>query len=470
MRGQQGEQDAWQIPTSSPVNMLQPQLALSSAFLIDWSAVAKAFKQQPEILVFVPIFNAPAELKACLAALLRHPAGISQVILLDDSSTDPAVAALLQPYKLHPWFQCFRHHKRAGLAACWQRALQIMTSRGQDGVLLHPQWQVSAGWLTQLRLAAYARAATAAQVATVSADQQFRFPFVAATVEHKQQLQQHAARMMTLTAAPPRPINLIEPSGCWYLCAAAVERVMAAKDEATLFDINYFIHASTQQGDCHLQSHQAVVWPTGRSPSRYRPLTPKLQRAKQQHSHAVTLDDHQHTPVLNPQEVKQRFPARRMLLAPFNESVQSVQQSLLARQSAILLADPTAGIEDWLLFLPTPTKLKLFWVQLDALASADATLAVGVVLAEHHCIADAPTIITTEMEAILLQWLAYWCVEIVDLSCCQLSAHLGGKPVTKTPDLNTQAWALLCQQWCQRLAIECIADFSPVSRGSAASQ
>jgi hypothetical protein len=466
-QGQQPWQVAWQYRDSSLVKGLQPQLALSSASLLDWQAVAKAFKQQPQLLVFVPIFNAPMELNACLKSLLRQPAGISQVILLDDGSTDPAVAALLQPYKLHPWFQCFRHSKRSGLAACWQRALQVIKSRGQDGVLLHPQWQVSVGLLTQLRLAAYARAAGVAEVATVSAYQDLRLPLSPANALQKRQQQQLVARVMALTAAAPQQIAPTEPSGCWYICHAAVERVMAVKDAATLPDISYFIQASIQQGWCHLQSDQAVIWPTGRQPSRYRPLAPfaKRQPTRHQQWSPLKVDEPPHSQsrsdvslalsaVFNQQDFNHRYQARRMLLVPAAETTQSLHQYLLARQRAILAADPDAEAEDWLLFLPTATKLTLSWIQVDTLAIALEQPAqfTTMVLAEHDCIQHDNTTITHAMEAVLLQWLAQWCVETVDVRCC----HLAGKTLA-----STRAWVLLCQQWCQRLAIKFVAETVP---------
>jgi hypothetical protein len=444
-----------------------PPLAVATAGLLDWQVIATALQQQSSILVFIPIFNAPAELHACLQSLLRQPAGISQVILLDDGSTDPAVAALLQPYKLHPWFQCFRHSKRAGLAACWQRALQVMKSRGQDGVLLHPQWQVSVGWLTQLRLAAYARAVGVAEVATVSAYQDLRLPLSLANALQKRQQQQLVARVMALTAAAPQQIDPTEPSGCWYICHAAVERVMEVKDAATLPDISYFIQASIQQGWCHLQSDQTVIWPTGRQPSRYRPLAPfsKRQPTRHQQWSPLKVDEPPDSQscsdvslalaaVFNPQDFNGRYQARRMLLVPVAETAQSLHQYLLARQSAMLAAETDAGAEDWLLFLPTATKLTLSWVQVDTLAIALEQPAqfTTMVLAAHDCIENDNTAIPHAMEAVLLQWLAQWCVETVDVSCC----HLAGKSLA-----STRAWVLLCQQWCQRLAINFVAEPVP---------
>ena len=118
-------------------------------------------KPRPEVVV--PVFNAAAELGDCLASLRRNLDASDRVRLIDDASTDPAVAGLLDAFaeqapcrvliERNPENLGFIHTVNRGMAA----------SAG-DVVLLNSDTVVTAGWLERLARAA----ASAPRVATVT--------------------------------------------------------------------------------------------------------------------------------------------------------------------------------------------------------------------------------------------------------------------------------------------------------------
>lgn len=98
--------------------------------------------------VVVPVFNAPAETAGCLASLAATlPAGAG-VLVIDDASTDPRVAGLLQGwqqrrpdwgFEFRPRNRGFVHSANLGFAAA-----------ADDVVLLNSDTQVTPGWLQGL--------------------------------------------------------------------------------------------------------------------------------------------------------------------------------------------------------------------------------------------------------------------------------------------------------------------------------
>ncbi len=112
--------------------------------------------------IVVPIHNAPAEVNACITALLKHTPGECRIILLEDASLDPLVDEVLAKYQDRPSIEVHRNECNLGFTRSVNRGIEI--AGGSDVVLLNSDTEVTPRWLENLRLAAY----SGARVATVT--------------------------------------------------------------------------------------------------------------------------------------------------------------------------------------------------------------------------------------------------------------------------------------------------------------
>jgi GT2 family glycosyltransferase len=113
----------------------------------------RAWSQLPDVAVIVAIHNAADSVRRCLAALARFtPPGV-RWILVDDASTDPAIAALLAQYAASTDVRVERHGANRGYTSAVNTGLAAAAAA--DVVLLNSDTEVGPRWLESLRLAAY---------------------------------------------------------------------------------------------------------------------------------------------------------------------------------------------------------------------------------------------------------------------------------------------------------------------------
>ena len=110
--------------------------------------------------IVVPVFNSPALVQRCIEAALRFTRG-ARLILIDDASTDPAIAPLLARYAERALVRTNPHN----LGYTRSCNLGIELAGDADVVLLNSDTEVGPRWLQRLRAIAYA----AADVGTVTA-------------------------------------------------------------------------------------------------------------------------------------------------------------------------------------------------------------------------------------------------------------------------------------------------------------
>ena len=65
-------------------------------------AAPEILRRAPLAAVVVPIYNSPQCVQRCIAALLRHTHPARRKILIDDASTDPAIAEILREFARRP--------------------------------------------------------------------------------------------------------------------------------------------------------------------------------------------------------------------------------------------------------------------------------------------------------------------------------------------------------------------------------
>ncbi len=116
-----------------------------------------------EVVVVVPVYNASEDVRRCLDSVLLHTTGPGRLIVIDDASTDPAIAPLLQRYRAIDGVEILANPHNLGFTATANRGITL--AGNADVVLLNADTAVAANWLTGLRRAAHC----AADVATVTA-------------------------------------------------------------------------------------------------------------------------------------------------------------------------------------------------------------------------------------------------------------------------------------------------------------
>lgn len=112
--------------------------------------------------VVIPVYNAAAELERCLRTVQATvPAG-AEVLVLDDASPDPAVAAVLAAWRQRagPGWRFLSNPENLGFVGSANRGMRLCDG---DVVLLNSDTEVTPGWLQGLErcLASDAAIATA---------------------------------------------------------------------------------------------------------------------------------------------------------------------------------------------------------------------------------------------------------------------------------------------------------------------
>ncbi len=113
--------------------------------------------------VVVPIFNAYDAVSECLHSLATHFPERTEVLLVNDCSTDPRIPELLQSYATRPHWKVHHNPENIGYTRSVNRGISLCPEH--DVVLLNSDTVVTERWLENLRYCAYAHA----NVATVTA-------------------------------------------------------------------------------------------------------------------------------------------------------------------------------------------------------------------------------------------------------------------------------------------------------------
>ena len=105
----------------------------------------------PRVDIVVPVYNAAADLGRCVESVLAHTTGDWRLLLIDDASTDPAIAsyfALLESRKL-PRVRLLANASNLGFTLTANRGI-AEARPGADVVLLNSDTVVTRGWLEKL--------------------------------------------------------------------------------------------------------------------------------------------------------------------------------------------------------------------------------------------------------------------------------------------------------------------------------
>jgi GT2 family glycosyltransferase len=147
----------WRVRFGSTAASTGPQWTHASRCLAPLAGTPRlplrAWSDPPAIAIVVPIHNAPHSVQCCLTALERWTPASARLILIDDASTDPAIAALLAPLAQRTNTVIERNASNRGYTHSVNVGMQL--AGDADVVLLNSDTEVGPRWLQALRLAAY---------------------------------------------------------------------------------------------------------------------------------------------------------------------------------------------------------------------------------------------------------------------------------------------------------------------------
>ena len=191
----------------------------------------RAWADLPEVAILVPIHNAAASVQRCLDALERWTPRSVRWILVDDGSSEPAIAGLLAQHAQRSGVSVERHEHNRG----YTRAVNtgIAAAGNADVVLLNSDTEVGPRWLESLRLAAYGDDAIGTVTAVSDNAGAFSVPELEQYCPTPARWDLAAAQRAVQQQAGLRFPELPTGNGfCLYIKRAVIDRIGAMDAEA----------------------------------------------------------------------------------------------------------------------------------------------------------------------------------------------------------------------------------------------
>ncbi len=120
---------------------------------ITGSAPALRSGRRRPVDVVVPVHGSPETVRACLDSVLASVRAPTRIVVVDDASTEPELAALLDGLLRRKRIRLIRHSVQLGFPGSANAGMRACGDR--DVVLLNSDTLVPPGWLERLREAAY---------------------------------------------------------------------------------------------------------------------------------------------------------------------------------------------------------------------------------------------------------------------------------------------------------------------------
>ena len=186
------------------------------------AAANRAAAGANQVSVIVPVYNAAAELRRCLRSLSRYTTSPCELVLIDDASTDPAVADVLAEAAGLTGVRILRNVVNLGFTETVNRGLRATRD---DVVLLNSDTEVGPRWLEHLVNAA--RGLRAVATVTPVSDNAGAFAVPVSGEPNATPLGLDVAGVARLIAqaAGPRPMTPTGSGFCLYVRRAALDDV-----------------------------------------------------------------------------------------------------------------------------------------------------------------------------------------------------------------------------------------------------
>jgi GT2 family glycosyltransferase len=204
---------------------------------------------RPPATVIVPIHDAYGDLQRCLASLERNTsAPATEILLIDDASTDPRLADLLGGWSRLDGVRVLRNHTNLGYTRTVNRAIEACSG---DVVLLNSDCEVTPRWLENLVQCAYRDEKTATVTALSDNAGAFSVPQIGVANGRPDHLTaDEVGRVVTRASQRIAPTTPTGNGFCMYIKRAALA-------EVGLFDADAFPRGYGEEGDLCMRCRDA---------------------------------------------------------------------------------------------------------------------------------------------------------------------------------------------------------------------
>mgnify|MGYP006270510353 CR=1 FL=1 len=201
------------------------------------------------VTVVVPVFNALPEVQQCLSALLENTDPRHTLMVVNDASTDAAVAPALQHLAAaEPRISLLENPTNQGYTRTINRAAAACDG---DVVLLNSDTRVTAGWLGRLQQAAYSRSDAATATPLSNAAGAFSVPYSNRANPLPVGLrEQDVADLIALLTPAELPLAPTGNGFCMYIKREVINAV-------GLFDANTFPRGYGEENDFAMRARKA---------------------------------------------------------------------------------------------------------------------------------------------------------------------------------------------------------------------
>ena len=202
----------------------------------------------PPVTVVIPVHNAVEAVEACLASVLRNTGTAAEIVVIDDASTDPRVADVLNRHSANKSVRVLSNRENLGFTATANRGFAEI---GGDVIILNSDTVVPPRWVERLRLAAYSDAT----IATVTPLTNGAGAFAAPSMPGPNDLPAQATGDVVgrLVARSCALITIGTPTGsgfCMYVKRSALEDV-------GVFDVANFPRGYGEENDFSMRASAA---------------------------------------------------------------------------------------------------------------------------------------------------------------------------------------------------------------------
>lgn len=205
----------------------------------------------PRTTVVVPVYNAPEEVRACLASVVKHTdLEKNRVIVIDDGSPDPEVQKVLADFAGISGLRLEKNEPNIGYTRTVNRGIELAGE--DDVVLLNSDTLVTPRWLEGLRSAAYCRDKVATVTAMSDNAGAFSFPVFNKSCPKPAHLS-HEEYAILITQAAQHCIPPEVPTGsgfCMYIRRALIV-------ECGVFDHEGFPRGYGEENDFCMRAYKA---------------------------------------------------------------------------------------------------------------------------------------------------------------------------------------------------------------------
>lgn len=218
----------------------QPTMAAEPA-PIGCNLPAAAQPMQAEVAIIIPVYNAAEAVKRCLDSVLANSSGHCRLIVIDDASTEPAIAPLLAGYHGIAGVEILSNPVNLGFTATVNRGMSL--AGRADVVLLNADTEVASQWLTGLRHAV----SSSSNIATATAVSDNAGAFSVPELERENPMPPgwtfaQTARAHWQTAGHVYPILPTGNGFCMYIRRSVL-------DQVGLFDVEAFPQGYGEEND-----------------------------------------------------------------------------------------------------------------------------------------------------------------------------------------------------------------------------